>query len=52
MLQRLRLLKVFTEAERTVVRMAVFVINISYKENIMEMVNKNLAKSDLFPEII
>ncbi len=34
-----------TEAEHTVVRMAVFVINKSYRENIMEMVNQNLALS-------
>jgi hypothetical protein len=32
-----------SEGERTVIRMAVFVINISYKESIMEMVNQNLA---------
>ena len=32
-----------TEAEKTVIRMVVFVINMAYKENILEMVNKNLA---------
>ncbi len=43
---------VSTEAEKTVVRMAVFVIHKSYRENILDMVNQNLAKSDFSPEII
>jgi hypothetical protein len=35
-----------TEGKITVIRMAVFVINISYRENIMEMVNQKLALAD------
>ena len=38
---------IHSEAERTVIRMAVFVINISYRENIMEMVDKNLSLAEV-----
>ncbi len=34
---------IITEGDHTVIRMAVFVLNLSYKENIREMVTQNLA---------